>query len=182
MKPENVDDKIAGAAPVERLVIRGLTLTQPWADLVALGAKRIETRSWSTSYRGLLAIHAATGLGPVGGKAGLREICRRPAFAHALRFMPAEYGKDTPPLALGVIVAVARLAKIKATSMALRAEVMAQTITPNEIEFGDYSNGRFAWYLNNIHPVPMGVKCKGALGLWEVPLDALASLRKQGSV
>ena len=38
-----------------------LTLTQPWATLVAIGAKRIETRSWSTKYRGPLAIHAAKG-------------------------------------------------------------------------------------------------------------------------
>lgn len=36
-----------------------LTLHQPWASLVALRVKTIETRSWSTSYRGPLAIHAA---------------------------------------------------------------------------------------------------------------------------
>ena len=41
--------------------MKALTLTQPWASLVAIGAKRIETRSWSTPYRGLLAIHAAKG-------------------------------------------------------------------------------------------------------------------------
>lgn len=39
--------------------MKALTLWQPWASLVALGAKRIETRSWSTTYRGPLAIHAA---------------------------------------------------------------------------------------------------------------------------
>ncbi len=38
-----------------------LTLTQPWATLVAEGAKKIETRSWETLYRGPLAIHAAKG-------------------------------------------------------------------------------------------------------------------------
>ena len=36
-----------------------LSLWQPWASLVAFGRKRIETRSWSTSYRGPLMIHAA---------------------------------------------------------------------------------------------------------------------------
>jgi hypothetical protein len=36
-----------------------LTLSQPFATLVAIGAKKIETRSWSTKYRGPLAIHAA---------------------------------------------------------------------------------------------------------------------------
>lgn len=39
--------------------IRGFTVTQPWATSIALGHKRIETRSWHTRYRGLIAIHAA---------------------------------------------------------------------------------------------------------------------------
>lgn len=44
--------------------MRGLTLHQPWASLVGLGVKTIETRSWSTAYRGPLAIHA--GARPIG--------------------------------------------------------------------------------------------------------------------
>lgn len=39
--------------------MKTLSLWQPWASLVALGIKTIETRSWSTKYRGPLAIHAA---------------------------------------------------------------------------------------------------------------------------
>jgi len=35
-----------------------LTLHQPWASLIAIGVKTMETRSWSTSYRGPLTIHA----------------------------------------------------------------------------------------------------------------------------
>jgi hypothetical protein len=35
--------------------MKTLTLHQPWATLVALGAKQIETRSWAASYRGPLA-------------------------------------------------------------------------------------------------------------------------------
>ena len=31
--------------------MKALTLTQPWATLVAIGAKRIETRIWRTDYR-----------------------------------------------------------------------------------------------------------------------------------
>ena len=38
---------------------RTLSLWQPWASMIAVGLKRHETRSWETSYRGLLAIHAA---------------------------------------------------------------------------------------------------------------------------
>ena len=39
--------------------IKAITLHQPFASLVAWGEKTIETRSWSTKHRGLLAIHSA---------------------------------------------------------------------------------------------------------------------------
>lgn len=39
--------------------MRAITLMQPWASLIALGAKRYETRSWKTHYRGPLAIHSS---------------------------------------------------------------------------------------------------------------------------
>lgn len=38
--------------------MKALTLHQPWASLIAAGVKTIETRSWSTRYRGPLAVHA----------------------------------------------------------------------------------------------------------------------------
>jgi len=38
--------------------VRALTVRQPWASLIACGVKTIETRSWSTKYRGPLLIHA----------------------------------------------------------------------------------------------------------------------------
>jgi len=38
--------------------MRALSLTQPWANMVAQGAKPIETRSWSTPYRGWLLVCA----------------------------------------------------------------------------------------------------------------------------
>ena len=39
--------------------MKALSLWQPWASAIALGHKRIEPRHWTTSYRGLIAIHAA---------------------------------------------------------------------------------------------------------------------------
>lgn len=38
--------------------MKAITIRQPWASLIAAGVKTIETRSWSTKYRGPLAIHA----------------------------------------------------------------------------------------------------------------------------
>lgn len=37
---------------------RALTIKQPWATLIAAGIKDVENRSWPTSYRGPLLIHA----------------------------------------------------------------------------------------------------------------------------
>jgi len=39
--------------------MRAITIHQPYASLIACGAKRLETRSWRTNYRGRIAIHAA---------------------------------------------------------------------------------------------------------------------------
>jgi hypothetical protein len=37
--------------------MKAITILQPWASLIACGAKQIETRRWATSYRGPIAIH-----------------------------------------------------------------------------------------------------------------------------
>jgi hypothetical protein len=36
--------------------MKALSVRQPWANLIASGAKTIETRTWPTSYRGPLLI------------------------------------------------------------------------------------------------------------------------------
>lgn len=38
--------------------MKALTVCQPYADMIAKGEKIIENRTWPTSYRGQLAIHA----------------------------------------------------------------------------------------------------------------------------
>jgi len=149
--------------------MKALTLTQPWATLIAIGAKRIETRSWGTDYHGQLAIHAAKGLGPVGGMRGLIEQCQVPAFANALRQWVRDNHEE--PLPRGAIVAVAVLDRVKRIDIKLRAEVIAQTITPNEIDFGDYTSGRYAWFLESVLPLVEPIPCNGALSLWDVPED-----------
>lgn len=38
------------------MIYKAISLKQPWANLVASGRKTIETRKWSTKYRGDLVI------------------------------------------------------------------------------------------------------------------------------
>lgn len=41
---------------IKNKVYKAISLKQPWANLVASGKKSIETRKWSTNYRGDLII------------------------------------------------------------------------------------------------------------------------------
>lgn len=74
--------------------MKAITLTQPWATLVAVGAKHVETRSWTTAYRGPLAIHAAKSM-----PAYAQDACYGPAFVRFLR----EHGYPDPGRAAKVL-------------------------------------------------------------------------------
>ena len=43
-----------------RVVDRVLSVRQPWAQLIITGKKKIEYRTWSTPYRGTVAIRASS--------------------------------------------------------------------------------------------------------------------------
>src|SRR5262249_62191033 len=80
--------------------MRALTLYQPWASLVVLGEKKIETRSWSTRHVGPLAIHASATWPP-----GFHDICDSPAFRKALEHL----GLLASRLPLGAVLGTADL-------------------------------------------------------------------------
>lgn len=146
--------------------MKALTLTQPWASLIALGAKCIETRSWSTRYRGPLAVHAAKGLGPVGRRRGLHALCGESPFCDVL--LAAGYSAMRMPawgLPLGAIVAVCYLVSIE--EILPGDDQSHWPLTEQERAFGDYSVGRFAWLLADIRALPEPIPARGALGLWE---------------
>jgi hypothetical protein len=63
-------------------VIKGLSVKQPWAGLIALGQKTIETRTWKTDYRGPLLICASARRDERAWQANDPPICR--VFAAAL--------------------------------------------------------------------------------------------------
>lgn len=161
--------------------MRAITLTQPWATLVAIGAKRIETRSWSTPYRGPLAIHAAAGLGPVDGLRGLRTLISQPVFFEALRcIVPnADQYCDVDAiirhLPFGGVVAVCDLADVRTMWPGIteygahdpRYGDRIWELTAQERAFRDYTPGRYAWLLDDVQPLPEPIPAKGQPGLWE---------------
>lgn len=88
--------------------MRVISIRQPWAMLVALGAKRRETRSWYTAYRGPIAIHASAAM-PVRSKAA----CSLPLVKDVLSRAGYESWRDMPR---GAIIAVGRLTDVQEIS------------------------------------------------------------------
>lgn len=181
--------------------MKAITLTAPWGTLVAIGAKRMETRAWSTPYRGPLAIHQAKGLNGLRlpGEAWvpkweldqrLVQLCDRDPFFTALRphlsgYTAKERASDLPR---GAIVSLAKLIDCVPTrDIDIAAKVSgsgdmtaAQTeqLVQQERAFGDFTPGRYAWVLENVLNLHDGVACKGGRGLWDVPaaiVDELTS-------
>ena len=155
--------------------MKALTLTQPWASLVAVGAKQIETRGWYTSHRGLLAIHAGKGLADMSKDEYIR-LCHTEPFASALR-LHYEAVKDIPR---GAIVAICRLIGCLPTPREGAISVYEHydddgrmlintQIPPAEPErsFGNFEPGRFAWILADVHRLAEPIPARGALGLWD---------------
>lgn len=150
-----------------------LTLTQPWATLIAAGHKRLETREWRTSYTGPIAIHAAKGW-----KAEDRELLREEPFRSALidagdRGLLLPSGE--PPR--GAIVAIAYLSgcyrtpdpeddlRIHTPPLHNPGGVLVLPPPEPERSFGNYGPRRWVWALGKvraIQPIPM----RGSLGLW----------------
>jgi activating signal cointegrator 1 len=160
--------------------MKTITLTQPWATLVAIGAKRIETRSWATRYRGPLAIHAAKGYGK-GGMRTHKELCGTEPFCSVLNAALERWYSDRrdlrdmvehPFMPLGAIVAVCELVDCVSTGLYSSVQHGGETwqVPPGnmsrEYSFGDYSAGRFAWLLADIRSLPEPIPARGALGLW----------------
>ncbi len=141
--------------------MKALSLTQPWASLVIEGFKKYETRSWSTTYRGALAIHASKGF---------------PGWAKSLliddnheddNFIRDALNRNPGSLPLGAILGIVTLVDCQPTYDVLGSDTVF--ISQPEHDFGDWSEGRYAWKLDGplwfIDPVPV----KGALSLWEIP-------------
>lgn len=146
--------------------MKAITILQPWASLIACGAKKIETRSWATKYRGPLAIHAGKDRDKKGER--IRHIVAR----------AEQYGIVIPEMTFGAVIAIAELVDCvvmqdiwigkddngKAVQK-VRLENGA-IVTGNEIVFGDYTPGRYAWILANVRTIKP-VPAKGKQRLWE---------------
>ncbi|HEY3435637.1 MAG TPA: hypothetical protein VGK41_08285 [Solirubrobacterales bacterium] len=149
-----------------------ITLTQPWASLVAIGAKQFETRDWDTDVRCQIAIHAGKNLAPVGGKRGfLRTVHSRP-FCNALFDTgPFEHAMQLP---MGAVVAVADLVET------IKSPGWPPPGAPDfEEAFGDFTAGRFLFELRGVRPLKTPVPARGFQKFWTLPAGVERQVREQ---
>lgn len=135
-----------------------LTVLQPWASLIALGRKSIETRSWATRYRGRVAIHAGAKSLPTVLRGLPAAVAGELVGALEDQVHPAGWRTPTP---LGAVIATADLV----------ACTPVDQLDPDawgERAFGDYSPGRYGWLLDRVRPLDAPVPAKGALKLWKL--------------
>ena len=132
--------------------MKTLSLLQPWASLVVMGVKKIETRSWKSDYRGPLLIHASL------GKKGSILSTESPFKKYIRNFESLPFGSVIGVVLLEDIVPIEQLF--------LTGHELA-SLTMEEKAFGDYSKGRYAWLLTAPQIFDKPIPVKGTLGLWE---------------
>jgi activating signal cointegrator 1 len=133
--------------------VKTLSLLQPWATLVVTGAKRIETRSWNTDYRGPLLIHASKKF----LKAD-RLLCETDRY-----FAQALQDRRVAELPLGAIIGKVMLKELRTTTVMLASHELSE----QEKRFGNYDYGRWAWLLTGAEEFVKPIPAKGSLGIWE---------------
>lgn len=126
-----------------------LSLTEPYATLIKEGKKKVETRSWKTSYRGKLYIHASSTKIP-------KEYKNNQELMSLVDINKLNYGN--------IICSCELVDCIEMT------DEFVEKIKKNRNEYvsGVYAKGRYAWIFKNIKVLNEPIKAKGHLGIWNL--------------
>lgn len=156
------------------LMIPTITLWQPWASLMGLDKKRIETRSWHTTYRGPLAIHAAKNSPPYAETLANLDKAFNQALTGKEEWNPGIFST----LPFGAVICIGNLVDC----LAIHEDGLYEMIPDgemhnirwkyplpkdNERAFGDYTPGRFAWMLKDVKRLDQPIAAKGSQKIWK---------------
>lgn len=150
--------------------MEALTLWQPWATLMAIGAKKVETRGWEMprKIRGAwIALHAA-GVATT-PRDELRAAFDVPEIVRAL----ARQDYTIRNLPAGAIVAVALAAK------SIPTDTLRANVGHDELAMGYYAAGRHGWLFTRIVRLQEPILAKGAQGIWTLPLHTESQVHAQ---
>jgi len=165
--------------------MKALSLWQPWATAIARGSKRVETRGWSTRYRGPIAIHAAK-------RCVWFELLHYKCCWNWCGVLGIQMAADLDLanfLPFGGIVAVADLVDCCPTESFTVGELDVARLPEGEQysnlyrwterQLGDFSPGRFGFVLDNIRPTEL-IRCRGAQRIFNVPDEWFAETLATG--
>lgn len=148
-------------------MLKAMTLYEPWASLMAIGAKVNETRPSRTNHRGDICIHAA--LKTVDGI--------KPEVLYAFRNRGEQMTWQ-----FGCIVAVVDLWDVQPSeSFGIKGHAGGLIeLTDEEYAFGNYTRGRWIYRTRNLRRLKIPIMCKGfqCVG-WTLPETIEAEVRKQ---
>jgi len=125
--------------------MKAISIRQPYAEAIVAGVKTLENRTWSTAYRGKLAIVASKTIDPV----DIPEV-------------------SGAPLLTGCVIGVVDLVDIVRPISAEECESETDLVTEADMDW--YVQDSIGWILRNprrCRPVPI----KGRLGLYDIPDD-----------
>ena len=128
--------------------MKALTVSQPFASLIASGEKWIENRRWFTPYRGPIAIHAGKG-------------------TQYLDRIELEQYPHGCIIAIGELTAC--LLKTQADEYATTTQrhrtASGSSRTWREVAKHVHNEGPYLWILEGVTPIDP-IPCSGAQGLW----------------
>ena len=124
------------------IILKALTIKEPWATLIIEGYKEYEFRSWKTNYRGKILIHA--------GMSIEKDMLER------FKNYNLKYSK-------GKIIGEATL-----VDCILVDEIFNDKLRKYDPTIYGKSNHvkTYAWKLENIKKYKTPISVKGQLGLW----------------
>lgn len=155
--------------------MKAISLWQPWASLMVLGAKRIETRSWYTDHRGPLLIHAAKrkNIGE------LSDVLEQEEFRSALKLpildldgdLRKQLREDIENLPYGALLGTVNMVDCVPTEKINRETLNMPCGTFgdwSEWDFGNYMDGRYGWICEKPVKFEHPIAYKGEQGLFDV--------------
>lgn len=135
------------------MMLKALTISQPYATLIAEGFKWVENRTWSTPYRGWLAIHAGC---------GTQYLSRREQeqFNYPTRKV----------IAFARLVAVAHLPSVHGALCP--QEMLDAGISADDLVKHKYAEGPYCWILKDVVKLDEPEPIAGKQGLWNFKIPA----------
>jgi hypothetical protein len=154
--------------------MKALSLWQPWATAIAMGAKLVETRAWTIPYRGPLAIHAGksdAGAQLILASPSARAVWRAVLACNTDSELKRKLLDELPRGALLCTIDLVDILPIEkaGTHAARRYHLHGRSWCENDL--GDYRAGRSAWLLAepSRRLLPEPVPCRGHQMLFDVP-------------